>query len=951
MSALLLLLTAAGLAQTTTLPPDEDLRQIRTPRFVVVFPASAEADAQRAATALEQVAGEVEQSLGEHPRRLTVVLNNQYTLSNGYVTLAPRRSAWWTMPLMDPDPQVFGTTLPWLDALAVHEYRHVVQLDHARVGGTALAWALFGQQGWLIGSGLANPPWYLEGDAVLVETALTQSGRGRTPGFLLDLRTELLEEGIPSFSQAVVGSHVKKHADHYTLGYALTSYGASHFDPQLWSRVSEDASRWFFVPLSFSRQLRQEVGMTLPELHHLAMYELQRGWEAQILARGPQLAPRDLSPAPRRGELVDYASPEPQADGAIIAFRSGNEDPGSIVRIGADGVETRLAHTGLRPEPSLSARGGRVIWAETRFHPRWTYKSWSVLRVLDLASGELRDLTEQSRLFSPALSADGARVAAIEVARDGRQTVVVLDAQTGQEIQRIPAPDGERLRALCWAMDAAAVVMVRQHPTQGVALGRLDLERVLWEQLTPWGRQVLSDPAELAGKVYYVSGEAGAEDPWVLDRTSGQTTRLGSARHGAFSPSPRPDGQTLVYADARSWGRALVEVPLALPEPALPAGAPLPTERWLAPIITAEAPPDGDVLAKVEAKTWESRPYRRVSRAFHVHSWQPVLRTSGDLGVAVLSADETGSVSGALSGWYNAAERAPGGEVAVSWLASPVTVDLAAGVGARSVSELLAEDPAAIGLARRSWQERSLSLGLGLPLQGGEGRWLSAANLGLTLGGTQISNIDDTGYNPAVVDIGGPDEAGAVLASGLSLSLARQTLSASKELAPRLSQSLSVRWDQLLPGSLASGWFASGQLALGLPGLARMHRTRLSLGAEVQAAEGYTFSSAGVYPRGYTFQDHGLVGVASLDYALPFAYPDLGLGGWLYMKRLRADLFYDHGLVSDDGDRDLHRSVGVELIADLSVLRSLGVFGVGLQGAWLIDAEKPAVVPVFGGSF
>lgn len=949
-----LLLAGAALAQAPTLPPDEALRQIRTPRFTVIYPGSAEAEAQRVASALEAVAGEVEQSLGEHPRRLRVVLNNQYTLSNGYVTLAPRHSGWWTVPIMEGDPQIFGTSLSWLDALAVHEYRHVVQYDHARRGATAALYGLFGETGWLISSALAIPPWFWEGDAVVTETALTRGGRGRTPAFLLDLRVELLEEGIPKYETAVVGSFRRHHADHYTLGYALAAYGTSHFDPQLWSRVSERAARWSFLPFPFSRALSREIGLNLPDLHHLAMYELQRGWEASQIARAPLLEPRPLHPAPEPSSYTRYQSPQPQPDGAVIAFRAGVEDAGSVVRVRPDGEVELLARTGVRPQSRIAARGGRVIWDETRFHPRWTFKSWSVLRSLEIETGEIRDLTRETRLFSPTLSPDGGRVAAVEVARDGGQTLVVLDARTGADIQRYPAPLGEALRSPSWVEDADAVVLVRQHPRQGVALGRLDLVTAVWEQLTPFAHTVLSEPVERGGRVYFVSGEAGAEDPWALDRATGRRWRLGSAKHGAYSLALRPDREALVYADAARGGQGLVELPLEpAPEAAGPGGA-LPTEPWLAPIVAAEAPPAGDVLAGIEEKTWESRPYRRVAHALDLHSWAPVIRTAGEYGAELWSADVTGSASGSLGAWYNPGEAVAGGEASLSWEASPLAVDLAVGLGGRSVAALATEGRDVndgLQTLSQTWRERSAGLGLRLPLRGGRGPWVRAASLSLWGEAVEIADIAYHGVGASTAGLGGPAVDGVVGTAGVDLSLSQQTLYAKKELGPRLSQTLALSWARTLPGSVARGGYAAARLDLAFPGLLPLHRLGLGLGAEKQDADGYTFASAGLYPRGYDFTSQDLVSVARADYALPLLYPDLGLGGWVRFTRLRADLFYDHGLVVDDGAWAARRAAGLELVADTHLMRSLGSLGLGLRVSYLLDEGRADLEPVIGGSF
>lgn len=936
-----------GTALAQTLPPDEPLREIRTPSFVLIYPASAEADAQRAASALDAVVGPVAKGLGEHPRRIPVVLNDQLTLSNGFVTLAPRRSGWWTVPIMDSDPQVFGTTLPWVEALAVHEYRHVVQLQHARVGLTRVAYGLFGEMGWLVCSGLSIPPWFLEGDAVVTETALTEGGRGRTPGFLLDLRAQLVSGHIPTLSQAISGSYVQHQPDYYRLGYVMVSYGESHFDPQIWGRVMQRAARFPLAPFAFSNALRRETGLTLPDLHRLAMSELQRDWKAQDAARGPALNPHPLQDLPRKGAWTKTTSPQPLADGSVIAWRSGVEEPGSIIQIQPDGAVRVLARTGLRGDERIAAANGRVIWTETRFHPRWSDESWSVLRALDLSTGKTSDLTHRSRLFSPTLSPDGARVAAIEVARDGSQSVVVLDAATGQEQRRYPAPKGELVRSPRWALDAEALVVVRSRLPDGMALGRLDLGSGAWEQIGPFQQQVLSDPVEGGGRVYYISGEAGAEDPWVIDRTTGERTRLGSADNGAYSPALRPDGRALVYADASMRGQRIVELPLDPLPTAQGPGAPLPTDAWLQKAIQAEQTPPGGVYAHLEEKTWPSKPHSRLGHAVNPHSWSPLIDTGGDLGATVLSQDVTGSLSASLKGWWRPGELAGGGAVTASWEPTFLAVDLSADFGRRGVGALVGDTLDTF--ARESWRELALSGGLRLPLEGGRGPWLWSASLGASATFAGYSDIEIQNSDTSLS--GAPTEDGTLLYASAYAGFSNSVMSAPKEIAPRWFQTLSLSLDRTLPGSDVQSSRASAALSLGLPGALPLHSLKLGAGAEANVSGGYTFSSAGVYPRGYAFAQHDLVAVGRVDYALPLMYPDLNLGGWLYFKRLRADLYYDHAVARDGGTTTPLRSAGLELVADTSFLRLTNTVGVGLRSSWLFDAGQPAFEPVFNGTF
>ena len=65
---------------------------------------------------LEHLIGGVIKSLNKKPRPITILLQNQGVISNGFVQLAPRRSEFYTTPPQNLD----------FNGLAIHELRHVV---------------------------------------------------------------------------------------------------------------------------------------------------------------------------------------------------------------------------------------------------------------------------------------------------------------------------------------------------------------------------------------------------------------------------------------------------------------------------------------------------------------------------------------------------------------------------------------------------------------------------------------------------------------------------------------------------------------------------------------------------------------------------------------------------------------------------------------------------------
>ncbi len=353
-----------------------NLKQIKTENFQIIFPKEFIDEAQRLANTLEVVYVYGSETLNNKPRKISVILHNQTVISNAAVIWTPRRMEMFSCP-----PQGIYVQ-DWLEQLAIHEFRHVVQVDKLNQGITKLLYLLLGEQAVAAVLGLYIPPWLLEGDAVLTETLLSNSGRGRLPGFERELRAQLLIKGAYKYDKAVFGSYKNFITNHYKLGYHIVANTRKNFGPDVWPDAFDNVAKKPFMLAPFYQSIKQSTGLSKTQLYDSTMSEIKSLWEEQYF--NTEYSDFNLITKKQNKDFTNYSFPHYLTDSTYFAVKSSIDDITRFVEIDRDGNETILFTPGYLQDDGVCFSNNTIVWAETRYDIRWSLQSYSDIKTYNI---------------------------------------------------------------------------------------------------------------------------------------------------------------------------------------------------------------------------------------------------------------------------------------------------------------------------------------------------------------------------------------------------------------------------------------------------------------------------------------------------------------------------------------------------------------------------------------
>ncbi len=990
---LLLAMPLGTLAQATTVletnAPNVDWYQLNTPNFRVLFPKGFEVQAQRVANTLETVRGPESRTMGIAPRKISIVLQNQSSISNGFVAMAPRRSEFYAMP---PQNYNFIGTNDWLNTLSTHEYRHMAQFQRSITGFNKFLYYLFGQQVSAGTAFAAAPNWFWEGDAVATETAFTGSGRGRIPEFDLLFRTNAMEGRTFNYHKQYLRSYKHNIPDHYVLGYNMVSHiRRKTKDPMIWEKVAGRSWSVPFIPFAFSNSLKKETGMYVTDVYRNMVEQRKKDYEAAIA--GLTFTTFERLTHGKGTAYTDYLYPQPLEDGRVVVMKSGIGDIEQLIVLSPDGkVQKRYVQGIVNESGMLSANKARVVWNEFRYDPRWRIKNYTIVKGYDINAGVATVISNHSRYSAAALASDGQRIATIETTTDYQVRLVVLSYATGERIKEFENPGNNMLAMPRWTADGNAILILRTDAS-GKTLSMIDTNTGVVTDLLPRSLENIGSPSPAGNYVLFNSPASGIDNIHAVNVRTGKRFQVTTSRYGAYNAALSPDGSTLYYNDQNRDGMDVVRAPFDtaswIPF-SFPASSPNLNFEHL---VEQEGQPD--LLKTVPSTAYEAKRYHRATGMINPHSWGPYFTSSLtrlNLGIASQDILSTTQIFGGYT--FDLQEQTGEWNVGVTYQgfypildAQLIKADRKVNEGLVSTVEITPTDTTAtIQELKFKWKETTIEAGVRIPLLTTSSKYLGSVQFANYVGITRVTDFSNTvsGTSRVVNSLVVNGDVRSVYtffsypANG-NLFYNHFSFEAYR-LLKRSRRDINSRWGQVLAMNVFNtpygGDYSGNQFSvyggLYVPGFFKHHSIWGYLayqGSEIQQLYytdttrsevadnmSYQFRNQIPTPRGQSVRRFNDMMSASINYTLPLWYPDIALGPLLNLQRFRANVFYDYTHGQGIGTNSIaqnYASIGGELRLDFNVMRFLPQFNIGVRYSYGLSPSttRTNLFEIFLGGF
>ncbi|MFT3705839.1 MAG: hypothetical protein QM802_25945 [Agriterribacter sp.] len=881
--------------------------QVNTNAARIIYPSGLDSSARRAAAIIKYLNEHTSQTAGDAHRKINVVMQNQTIVSNGYVGLAPWRSEFYLTPTFN---NFQLGSLPWVDNLAIHEYRHVQQYMNYRKGLSKIAYFVLGEEGQAVANSAAIPNWFFEGDAVFQETLVSAQGRGRLPYFFNPYRSLWQAGRKYSYMKLRNGSLKSFVPDHYALGYLLSGYGREQYGNDFWKKVTGDAAGFKGLFYPFQRALKKYSGISYNDFvqHAVEFYKSQAALSSTstFLTQG------------NTHYVSNYVVPQFASNDSLIVLKRTNRTNPGWYWLTKNG-EQKIAPKDISQDDYYVYRNGKIVYTAIEPDIRWSQRNYSVIKILDVHSKAIHQVTHKSKYFTPDISADGKQIVAVQFLPDQSTALDILDANSGKVLQKVPASGDAAGFSYPKFYDSSNIIVSVRNKTGMMNIAKINTVTMETDYLLPWSYEVNGFSFIKNDTVYFSASKGYYDDIFAVVISSKNIFKLTHESLGAYQPTVNDKGR-LVWSSFTADGFQLKEKTLQAGdwEPVISTATVNADNLFLPNALTHTG---ANILEQIPAASFPTSKYNKLTSPFNFHSWRPYYEQP-EWSFNVYGQNILNTFQSNLYYIYNENEASHkigfGGTYGAlfPWISGGIsyTFDRTASDVKRTIT----------------WNETNANIGLSVPLNLSKGKWYNFLTAASTF---NVEKVNFTGrYKDSLVSP-------VFNYAEFSLNWTSQVQSAVQHINPRFAQAFYIRYRTILNKYTGNQFFASGNLYF--PGIGLNHSIVLSGAYQARdTMEQYSFSNSFPFSRGYDAYEAPRMWKASANYHLPLCYPDWGFGQIVYFLRIRANAFFDYTQLKSLRTANLFtfRSTGAEIYFDTKWWNQQPV-SFGVRYSYLFDYE------------
>ncbi|WP_316800652.1 hypothetical protein [Pedobacter frigidisoli] len=862
--------------------------------FNIIYPRELEKEAQRMSNTLPLIYPRVGLSLQQQKTSVPLILQNRGTIANGFVQLAPRKSEFFATP-----PQYFDSQ-DWLNNLAVHELRHVAQFD--KLTGTQTN--PFPELVYFAYFGAGIPTWFFEGDAVVNETALTESGRGRQPNWIMPFRASILEGEKFSYSKAYFGSNKDVTPGYYQTGYAMVANMKAQYGQFISDSLLGDIRKRPLRLYPFSRSLKKFTKQNTKNFYLSTQEKLKQEWTNQLKKDQKE---NYLSVNKKTTLATNYFLPVRLNKNQILTLKESKQEARYFVIINDDKSEQKLFGIGYQEQPWFSYKNNTLIWDEIRYDPRYKQRSYSVICSYNFITKKIRKLSSRSRLFSPSLSNDATKIIAAKVELNNQFNLVEIETASGRILKTYPNPENEILQTPAFDETGKKIAYIGV-TEQGKNLSLL--ENGTKKIIIANSRQQLSRPVFIGEQILFNAHFNGTDNIYAIDPQTKKIEALTNSRYGAFNPGESQDGK-LIFNDYKLNGYEITEQILS-PKP-------IGEDAFVDFASAAEKQENtGNVFDNIPDSTFQSKPYHQALNLFSFHSIIPTIDNEYTFGLELQSNNLLNTMNVYAGAKYHRDLKRFEYTADISYKALyPVLSVLYRNRPRRTFYR------AKNVIQQGDWRENYTKLNASIPFSFNARNNTYAFTLNAATSFTQRYLPENMPAN-FIRELKFPME--------YSFAFNHSTRTTERDIAPKWAQVLRATYNHQPFDKNLGGEIMALESFFYFPGLAKNHSFLASF--NYQKATGvnqYSTEISTVYGYNNILAKTKLQNTLLFNYRFPFAFPDWELGSLAYVRNFRAGFFGHYENIGVDTNIREPKTFGLELNSSLNILRYQPVVDVGAR--------------------